>query len=241
MDKDCQFYNIGYQVFKASHDLWSKDIRVPFENYFLRELSKFQGRKNINRLEDYHKAFKSESSLKHHEFIKKISRTLPKNIINLNSDYLEFIKLKASILVNKKVEISEDLIEFRVVRPHTKDNNNLHRDHWFPHFYSLINIYLPIAGSEFRSVLRVIPKSHLWKEEEVIPTFKAGQGKKTVNEDGIKYSTPNIKYCKYDLKEHRPDVLQGDFMLFSPLTIHGGGSNATNKTRFSLEIRSKII
>ncbi len=240
MNIDSQFREIGYQVFRGCYDTWLRDIRRPFEDYILRELEIFQGRRTIKSLEEYHEAYDEKNSKDHHLFISKISRKLPNNIIDLNSEYLKLLKTQASNLVKKELKIFNNTVEFRVVRPNSFDNNNLHRDHWFPYFYPLINIYLPISGSDFRSVLKIIPKSHYWKDKDVLPTFNYGEGKKTTTNEGIKFSTPNIKYCKHEIIEHRPDVLMGDFMLFSPLCIHGGGTNSGGKTRFSFEIRLEI-
>ena len=54
-------------------------------------------------------------------------------------------------------------------------------------------------------------------------------------------SVPEIKESSKNIVKHRPDVLEGDFMLFSPMCIHGGGSNEGFDTRFSLEIRLEIV
>jgi len=239
MNKDSQFYQIGYEVFRGPYELWKKEIRNPFEIYLLDELRKFRENINIDCIENYHLAFNKDKK-EHHSFIKKISRMIPQSVINKNNPYLDYIKQCASKKVNKTTEIFADNIEFRVVRPNSYDNNKLHRDHWFPYFKPLINIYLPLSGSDHRSVLRIVPESHLWTDEDVIPTFNYEQGKST-NEEGIKFSTPNIKESSKDLIEHKPDVLEGDFMLFSPLSVHGGGSNSGHKTRFSLEIRLCLI
>ena len=34
--------------------------------------------------------------------------------------------------------------------------------------------------------------------------------------------------------------MEGDFMLFSPLMVHGGGNNTSDCTRFSFEIRLEV-
>lgn len=238
-DKDSQYYNCGYQVFNGNKDIWQKYIKSLFEKYIIYELSKFLNEKKVTKIEDYHKAFLSDSKL-HNLFIKKISRKLPQNIIDPENNFLKIIINNTTNLIGKKVRIYKDSIEFRVVRPNSNDNNKLHRDHWFPYFRPLINIYLPICGSDYRSVLRIVPSSHFWRDEDVIPTFGFNQGK-TINEDGVEFSTPCIKSCSHEIIEHRPDVIEGNYMLFSPLTVHGGGSNNGNKTRFSLEIRLEVI
>ena len=49
--------------------------------------------------------------------------------------------------------------------------------------------------------------------------------------------TSFIKSCKKETNIHRADLTQGDFMLFSPKMVHGGGTNGSHETRFSFEIR----
>ena len=100
---------------------------------------------------------------------------------------------------------------------------------------------MPICGSSYGSVLQIVPGSHLWSDEDVVPTHKYDDNTKRIGENGVAYSTPTIEYCKQTIISHRPDVPEGGYMLFSPIMIHGAGSNKTNKTRFSLEIRFEII
>ena len=135
-------------------------------------------------------------------------------------------------------------IEYRVVRPNMEDNNPLHRDSWFPYFVPLINVYLPLAGSFCDSAMKIVPFSHKWSEEDVTPTFtykESTDGKKFINpKTGVAYSVPEISVSKKEITPHRPDVMEGDFMLFSPLMVHGGGNNTSDCTRFSFEIRLEV-
>ncbi len=84
--------------------------------------------------------------------------------------------------------------------------------------------------------MKVVPKSHKWSDEDVIPTFSGDSGQKYIK-NGVKYSAPGIKYSKHEIVTHRPDVKTGDFMLFNPKAVHGGGDNFSDYTRVSLEIR----
>ena len=84
-----------------------------------------------------------------------------------------------------------------------------------------------------------MPFSHEWTDEDVVPTFtyeESKAGKKYIK-NGIAYSVPGIKTCKKETILHRADLTQGDFMLFSPKMVHGGGTNGSHETRFSFEIR----
>ena len=89
-----------------------------------------------------------------------------------------------------------------------------------------------------------MPFSHKWTDEDVEPTLSYEeilQGKKTVKENGVETSVPVVSKTIKEIVKHRPDVIEGDFMLFSPLSLHGGGDNRGFETRFSLEIRLEIV
>ena len=85
----------------------------------------------------------------------------------------------------------------------------------------------------------IVPFSHNWSEDDVVPTFtyeESVAGKKYIK-NGVAYSVPSIKLCKKPINLHRADLTDGDFMLFSPKMVHGGGTNESLQTRFSFEIR----
>ena len=149
----------------------------------------------------------------------------------------------AGKITGKKFRLYKEKVEFRVVRPNYDDNNEFHRDHWFPYFTPLMNVYLPM-WKQLYSAMCVVPFSHKWSDEDVKPTFtfeESKAGKKFIGKNGVAYSVPSIASSRKEIKPHRPDVVEGDFMLFSPLMIHGGGSNSSIHTRFSFEIRLEEI
>ena len=98
-------------------------------------------------------------------------------------------------------------------------------------------MYLPLAGSFYDSAMKIVPFSHKWSEEDVTPTFtykESADGKKFINpKTGVAYSVPEISIKK--ITPHRPDVMEGDFMLFS---TNGSwrGNNTSDCTRFSLRL-----
>ena len=83
--------------------------------------------------------------------------------------------------------------------------------------------------------MKIVPFSHKWSDEDVKPSIPEGDGKYYKN--GIAYSACTVGYCKYEIKPHRPDVPNGNVMIFDPRMIHGGGDNFSQETRFSFEIR----
>ena len=239
IDKESQFYRYGFDILKGDYKLWDKLIKTPFEKYLCNSLEKYNSKYKLNSLSKYHKIF-SDNKDDHHGFIKYLSRNIPEDVITTNNEYFFLIKEKIGTLFNKKTSIYRNKVEFRVVRPNEPDNNLLHRDHWFPYFKGLLNLYIPLCGSTFSSVMKIVPEPHHWSEEEVVPTFFYNQGKR-IGQNGILYSTPTIKKCLKEIIVHKADVLEGDVMYFSPMIIHGGGSNSnTDDTRFSLEVRLEV-
>ncbi|MDB3979067.1 phytanoyl-CoA dioxygenase family protein [Pseudomonadales bacterium] len=191
-------------------------------------------------LENYH-VHLAEFGLDHHEFIKKLGRKVPSTVLDM-AYFDNIIEIANNDLVNK-FRIYNDNIEFRVVRPGNDDNNDLHRDHWFPYFTPLVNIYLPLTSSYYDSAMGIVPFSHNWSEDDVVPTFtyaESSRGKKHFK-NGVYYSVPAVKSCAKVLNLHRPDLTRGDFMLFSPKMVHGGGSNSSRGTRFSFEVRLESL
>jgi len=235
------FRRYGYAILRPQDGSGFDRIRCRFSDFMLRNLADFSahngGLAEVDRadfdLPKYHE-FIAKNGIDHHAFVKSISRALPTDWCD--DAYVGEMVRSASVYLGFPLRIYSKKIEFRVVRPHALDNNPLHRDHWFPYFIPLINIYLPICGSHCDSALKIVPGSHMWTDEEVIPTFGYDEGRKTIR-GGVAYSVPEIKTCTRDMATHRPDILPGDFMIFSPKAVHGGGDNQSLDTRFSFEIR----
>ncbi len=185
----------------------------------------------LDTMSNYHKIIE-KSKISHHDFIQKISRKLPDEF--RNHVFVKKIIRQCENFLKCKLSITDNIVWFRLCRSKSDDSNDLHRDHWFPNYSDVLNLYVPISGSYSDSAMKVVPKSHLWADEDVIPTH--GQGEKLIK-NGIAYSAPGIKYCKHEIITHRPDIKTGDFMIFNPKCVHGGGDNFSEYTRTSLEIR----
>lgn len=235
-----QFKIYGYKTYRNSIEDFVK-IKKSFSNYLKEKLESFSGKSCDDfSLENYHK-HTDELSVDHHQFIKATGRKVPHEKLNLN--FIDNIIEIANEDLESNFRIYKSNIEFRVVRPDTSDNNERHRDHWFPYFLPLVNIYVPLAGSYYNSAMRIVPFSHDWSEEDVQPTFtyeESAAGKKFIK-NGVAYSVPAVEKCTKEIKDHSPDLTQGDFMLFSPKIIHGGGGNGGKHTRFSFEIRLEPV
>lgn len=120
----------------------------------------------------------------------------------------------------------------RIVRPQLNDNNPFHRDHWLNRLRNAVNIYVPIAGSNELSSLPIVPASHHWSEADVERTREGA----IVN--GVAFTVPAVTGAKKPLSPIRPNPAANEVFVFSPYTVHGGGTNLnTDRTRVSLEMR----
>ena len=121
----------------------------------------------------------------------------------------------------------------RVVRPRRyTDNNPPHRDVWLDRLRDAINIYVPLAGSNGKSSLPLIPGSHRWRECDLRRT--AGGARV----EGVEFSVPCVVSSTYGMDMVRPPVGRNQVLVFSPYLVHGGAVNCNeDMTRVSLEVR----
>lgn len=240
LDPEHQFRIYGYKTYRNNVSDFLR-LKSSFSAYISNALEEFGSRKPSDFcLENYHLHL-DELGIDHHEFIKHIGRKLSSDVLDMG--FLDNVIEIANKDFDNKFVIYKDNIEFRVVRPGWEDNNDLHRDHWFPYFTPLVNIYIPLASNYCDSAMGIVPFSHNWSEEDVIPSFTYADsvnGKKHFK-NGVYYSVPVVETCAKELNLHRPDLTQGDFMLFSPKMVHGGGTNSSKGTRFSFEVRLESV
>jgi len=129
--------------------------------------------------------------------------------------------------------LDSPLFYIRIVRPGVEtDNNPPHRDAWLDHLRNCVNLYVPIAGSNARSALPVVPGSHLWKESEIERTSEGALI------GGQSYRVPSVTGAVRSIRMVRPNPGPNELTLFSPYLVHGGGINLNpDTTRVSLEMR----
>jgi ectoine hydroxylase-related dioxygenase (phytanoyl-CoA dioxygenase family) len=244
LQEDDPFNIYGYEIFHHNYPNLFYDLKIQFSNYIkdkLKDFSEAARALDSFEIERYHHVLQ-KYNIDHHSFIKFCTRVMPEDFYT--HPYIQRILRIAYERTGYNFKVYDNRVEFRVVRPGYGDSNDYHRDHWFPYFTPLINLYIPLGGSYYDSSLCIMPFSHKFTEEEVVPTFTYQdilQGKKYVK-DGVLYSAPTIARSDKEIVMHRPDVIEGDFMMFSPKLIHGGATNMSqNTTRFSFEIRIERI
>lgn len=145
------------------------------------------------------------------------------------------------VIPNKKISCIYNLYGLkikhfwiRIVRPNKLDNNAPHKDTHIERLKSpdIVNIYLPLAGSNEKSSLPIIPCSHLENESEYIIS------KSPCFINGKKFNAPALVHRNNGLNMITPNPNYGEVMIFNPSLVHGGGSNDNDdKTRISIEMR----
>jgi len=207
------------------------------ENFedLLQNLIKTQIFKITNKefnLSDYHKVITNEE----HNIILN-SMPYKKDINKDIKKFCEYIEKYLSNILNYKIKIFNGDLWFRICRPTSiceNDFNPCHKDVYLDFYRNIVNIYLPIVGSNELSSLTIQPGSHKWNEN----LTKITQGGAYFPSNNKKYSVDAIVASKQPLKMIRPNPNKGQILLFSPYLIHGCASNYNlDITRISLEVR----
>lgn len=230
LDKDINllqktdFDNVGYKIFDIPpfNDLMQRFI----QNKIL-----FITKKEIS-LENYHNVIAEEEHT-------AILNSMPykKDIYPDIKEFSDYLEKTVSEILGESVKIFNDDLWFRICRPSNINNNDYnpcHRDVYLDFYRNIVNIYLPVAGSNEKSSLTVASGSHKWSESDTMVT-SGGAHFKTQNK---KYSVDAIVASKMPIEMIRPNPSISQLMLFSPYLIHGcAENNNENMTRISLEVR----
>lgn len=218
------FNNAGYKI--VSMDPYNAFLKSLFET----KMAEITGR-SISA-EDYHMHISAEEHT-------RILNAMPyKKEESLEmASFCGYIENRVSSVLGQRVKIFNDDVWVRVCRPSSVsscDYNPCHRDVYLDFYRNIVNIYIPIVGSNERSSLAMEPGSHLWNEQDVMVTKGGAYFEKSKK----KYSVDAIVQSKRRLNMVRPNPKIDEFILFSPYLIHGCSSNDNeNVTRASIEIR----
>ena len=241
-NKNEKISNIGYTVEKLPNNFFEK-IKNSISNFIFNELKK----QNINPenfdIENYHTYV---DDITHLKLIKNLRGGIfgigGIDLSYLGVNYLEIDDFVNDIVLpNKKISCVYNLFGLkikhfwlRIVRPNKLDNNAPHKDTHINRLSSpdIVNIYLPIVGSNEKSSLPLIPYSHLEKENEYIIS------KSPCFINGKKFNAPALVHRNKGLDLITPNPDYGQVMIFNPSLVHGGGSNDNlDQTRISVEMR----
>lgn len=170
---------------------------------------------------------------------KRVLNSMPfkKNEESRLTAYANELEEFISNVLQEKVKIFNDDIWVRICRPNSSSKNDFnpcHRDVYLDFYKNVVNVYIPIVGSNEKSSLFVQEGSHLWSED-VTAVTQGGAYFKSTNK---KYSVDAIVQSKIVLNMVRPNPGAGEILIFSPYLIHGCSDNTNeDTTRMSLEIR----
>ena len=221
--KYTNFNDTGYNVIDI------KNYNELLQRFIKHEIL-FATNKNID-LNNYHNDISDEEH-------KRILNTMHFKT-NMYPDILEFSKYlekTVSDILKEPVKIFNNDLWIRICRPNSycsNDYNPCHKDVYLKFYRNIVNLYIPIFGSDENSSLLLQPGSHKWNENETIVT-KGGAYFKYLNK---KYSVDAIVSSKKTLNMIRPNPKEEQMLLFLPYLIHSCSDNMNEKTRFSLEVR----
>lgn len=226
---------------------WSDAIKQSVKRFIYNKVSKFNSNLNISEsdfcLEKYHTFVSNEQHLNViNSFRGKFNffgcGGIPLSELGIPFTDLDgFVNntLQTSVKFStnkKKFGFKFDKFWIRIIRPKINDNNPPHKDSHLQRLKHLVNIYLPLAGSNEHSSLPVITGSHLESDREYIvsesPCYIYGKSN----------TVPCIVHREKGLNLFTPNPSQEEILLFSSHLIHGGGINDNaDTTRVSLEMR----
>jgi hypothetical protein len=218
------FNQKGYTIFNII------ESNIFLKNFITTNISNIL-QKNID-IEQYHNEVDENTH-------KQILNSMPyKKTDNLElSNFCTYLEEYISEKINEKVKIFNDDIWIRICRPNritNEDFNPCHKDIYLDFYRNVINIYLPIVGSNEKSSLLLQEGSHIWNEN-ITSTTSGGAFFEAKNK---KYSVDAIVQSKIKINMIRPNPSINEILLFSPYLIHGcSDNNNDNITRMSLEIR----
>lgn len=232
----CPWQHDGYTVFELMDHAQFKLLREGLSE-LVREGLSYAGR-NVRQvdfdLEKYHEYCTDDAMhIKTIDFLK--TKAAINNFPVRHQLLDDVVSAACGVTVSCKVahQLASGYFFLRLVRPFPhQDNNPPHKDVWLNHLRDCVNIYVPLAGSNEKSTLPLVPGSHLWSESKIPRTASGAIA------NGIKFGVPSVVMTDASLKMTRPRVLLGEAMLFSPYLIHGGAVNFNSDiTRVSLEMR----
>ena len=171
-----------------------------------------------------------------YQYGQNILNSMPYKKDSIARDFCIYLETMISNILKIPVKIFNNDIWFRICRPSSKYNdfNPCHRDIYLDFYRNIVNIYLPIIGSNANSSLKISPGSHKINENDIIVT----KGGAFFNSTKQKFSVDAIVGSKIPIHMERPEVDENSMMLFSPYLFHGcSDNNNEDITRISLEIR----
>ena len=221
------FLTREFADFKSFEQIQSAVLQFLIDQFEL-DLDTFNLEENLLGLDDDHFKEKVQHIYKGIGF-----DSLPISSLDLEEWASDIVKQKLCLNYFE----TKPHLSIRIVRPDRTDYNPPHRDIYIKRLRNCLNSFMPIYGVNKLSSLSLLKGSHLWNESRTERT------KLNPIIDGISYNVPALLRMQNGekLKLIRPNVNDGEIMLFSPYLVHGGAINLSKKTRISLEFRFKKL
>ena len=121
----------------------------------------------------------------------------------------------------------ENFAGFRIVRPNS-NVSGIHQDDYRGTKAlekKVISVWIPLIGYDERTTLRIFPKSHLVHHDST----------NYIKDDFIAQSFSKDYVSQFESTRLR--LKKNEAIIFHPLLLHGGSTNATNFVRVSIELR----
>ncbi len=222
----------GFGKFPVLSKSTFASLKKCIEQIIIQQLSAYQKISPDFELSQYHNFLESEEN--HY----KIStwaleyKEIGDVFFEIKKDVEDLLGLKLKVKTINHRDKEGEYIGFRIIRPMKNDHNPFHRDAWIPYWRDTVNVWLPLCGFEDGNSLQIIPKSHQWRDDQILKT-KAG-----VEIEGKKYHVSAAIGAVNEFTIETPLLNYGEGLVFSPYLIHGNGVNRKdNTTRVSLEFR----
>ncbi len=131
------------------------------------------------------------------------------------------------------VSISDDELNWRLVRPHAADDvGPVHADRWFwdigygriPEGWDRFKIWIPVFAEPGLNGLSVKPFSHLRNDWKHHTEIRGGMAKPVFDEDAAQLNMQLLR------------LAPGEMVMFHDALLHGGVVNRGSRCRVSLEL-----
>ena len=197
--------------------------------------------RRFNKSDDYYLDISRE---KFHDICLEAQKEL--NTLNIQHRFFESEReLFESIFPHQEL-LHESVVFLRAVRPITKkikmEAPDFHRETWYndqSHTPFCINTWIPIKNVDKRNTLKYYPNSHKIADEDLsieVDHDAPGKIKKFSSGHQLGFLW-KPKKLKEDIDIGTPQTMnffENSFSIFSPMLVHGGAENHSDKIRFAI-------
>ena len=222
------FEDHGYATIKVFNSSESKDIEE-FSCLWLYQLLNDYSSGGVSGkpIENYH-IWGAQEGVQHAEMLQ------PQNRHRIPPEELQTL-IKTRLLVetlhafsSSKFTIWDEglgWLAFRLIRPAHGDGYPLSKKEWGP-AKNVISCWIPVIGHSAKETLALVPGSHKQTYPKYLP-------------ENSKFTKDEYRFAgnRRELKIIRPELQEGEVIIFHPALLHEEEVTESPITRFNLEIR----